>query len=248
MPITQVGLDAIHHGKKLFPLLCQLKSFGKGRIIYSTLEQQFPEPSFYRILLAQVMLSYHKSKTILKSSRGLKFHETFAAWDGSRNAIWADSDREDLQGQTVEGAFQHVGQTNQISRFSFGTQRSRSRFLQVQLLQLHILWRNITMLSATFLRWSEVTDYDPSLHAPSRPKHMELPPLLKLVMERNRKQRLDKAGQTGQETDLLLPAYKVYDKDVRLADTVEPNLSLADLIGMKYTTYKLVSQFSQLVI
>ena len=77
-----------------------------------------------------------------------------------------------------------------------------------------------------------MTDYDPSLHAPARPKHMELPPLLKLVMERNRKQRLDKAGQTGQETDLLLPAYKVYDKDVRLTDTVEPNLSLADLIGI----------------
>ena len=81
-----------------------------------------------------------------------------------------------------------------------------------------------------------MTDYDPSLHAPGRPKHMELPPLLKLVMERNRKQRLDKAGQTGQETDLLLPAYKVYDKDVRLTDTVEPNLSLADLIGMYCTT------------
>ena len=64
MPITQVGLDAIHHGKKLFPLLCQLKNFGKGRIIYSTLEQQFPEPSFYRILLAQVMLSEVKIQKV----------------------------------------------------------------------------------------------------------------------------------------------------------------------------------------
>ena len=84
-----------------------------------------------------------------------------------------------------------------------------------------------------FFRWSEVTDYDPALDAPARSKHMELPPLLKLVMERSRKQRLEKAGQTGQDLDpLLLPAHKIYNKDVRLTDTVEPNLSLADLIGI----------------
>ena len=53
MPYVRVGLDPIHHGKKLFDLLCNLKHFGQGRIIYSCLEQKHPEPSFYRILLAQ---------------------------------------------------------------------------------------------------------------------------------------------------------------------------------------------------
>ena len=54
---------------------------------------------------------------------------------------------------------------------------------------------------------------------------MELPPLLKLVMERNRAARAEKAAETGSEIrkedkeDLLLPAYKIYDKDVRLTDT-----------------------------
>ena len=53
MPYVKFGLDPIHHGKKLFDLLCNLKNFGQGRIIYSCLEQKHTEPSFYRILLAQ---------------------------------------------------------------------------------------------------------------------------------------------------------------------------------------------------
>ena len=82
-----------------------------------------------------------------------------------------------------------------------------------------------------------MTDYDPSLHSPTRSKHMELPPLLKLVMERNRKQRLEKTGGGQSGTDLeslLMPAHKIYEKDVRLTDTVESNLSLADLIGIAH--------------
>ena len=63
------------------------------------------------------------------------------------------------------------------------------------------------------------------LSVPYRSRHMELPPLLKLVMERNRAARAEKAAETGSEIrkedkeDLLLPAYKIYDKDVRLTDT-----------------------------
>ena len=94
---------------------------------------------------------------------------------------------------------------------------------------------------------------------------MELPPLLKLVMERNRAARAEKAAETGSEIrkedkeDLLLPAYKIYDKDVRLTDTgtnsldcilgimapyllwpvcvsVESNLSMAEEIGEEFAT------------
>ena len=63
MPYVKVGLDPIHHGKRLFDLLCNLKHFGRERIIYSTLEQKFPEPSFYRILLAQLEMDLDKPNT-----------------------------------------------------------------------------------------------------------------------------------------------------------------------------------------
>ena len=63
MPYVKVGLDPIHHGKKLFDILCNLKNFGRGRIIYSTLEQQYSEPSFYRILLAQLEMDLDNPQT-----------------------------------------------------------------------------------------------------------------------------------------------------------------------------------------
>lgn len=53
MPYVYVGHPSVYHGKKLFKILCQLKNFGQGRIIYRSTEQVHPEPSFYRILLAQ---------------------------------------------------------------------------------------------------------------------------------------------------------------------------------------------------
>ena len=63
MPYVKVGLDAIHHGKRLFDILCNLKNFGEKRIIYSTLEQKYPEPSFYRILFAQIEMDLDKPST-----------------------------------------------------------------------------------------------------------------------------------------------------------------------------------------
>jgi hypothetical protein len=53
MPYVYVGLEPIHHGRKLLKLLSNLKNFGRGRIVYRCDEQNHPEPSFYRILLAQ---------------------------------------------------------------------------------------------------------------------------------------------------------------------------------------------------
>ena len=43
--------------------MCSLRNFGRERIIYSTLEQKFPEPSFYRILLAQLEMDLDKPAT-----------------------------------------------------------------------------------------------------------------------------------------------------------------------------------------
>merc|ERR1719273_2340115 len=69
----------------------------------------------------------------------------------------------------------------------------------------------------SFCRWSEVQNYDPTKYAPERSKYMEMPPLMKLVIERNRKAKNEKVT----EEDFLLPAHKIYNTDVRLSDTVE---------------------------
>ena len=66
MPYVRIGLDPIHNGKRLFDLLCNLKNFGRERIIYSTLEQKYQEPSFYRILLAQLEMDLDKPHTFGK--------------------------------------------------------------------------------------------------------------------------------------------------------------------------------------
>ena len=44
-----------------------------------------------------------------------------------------------------------------------------------------------------------------------------MPPLMRLFIERNRKAR----NESVTEADFLLPAYKTYDSDVRLTDSVE---------------------------
>ncbi len=69
--------------------------------------------------------------------------------------------------------------------------------------------------------------------APLKPRTMEMPPLLKLVMAKNRAAK----GDVTRESDLLLPAYKIYDGDVRLSDTPEPH-SMTRFITEKYATYK----------
>ena len=69
----------------------------------------------------------------------------------------------------------------------------------------------------SFCRWNEIQDYDASRHAPERAKYMEMPPLMKLVVARNLKAK----KQNINDDNFLLPAYKTYDNDVRLTDTVE---------------------------
>ncbi len=55
MPYLYFGKTSLYKGRPLFKLLCRLKDFGRGRIVYRTIDQyDHPgEVSFYRILLAQ---------------------------------------------------------------------------------------------------------------------------------------------------------------------------------------------------
>jgi len=187
MPLVKVGLDAVHHGKKLFPLLCNLKNFGKGRIIYSTLEQQYPEPCFYRILLAQPEMDEEmKYGRIIAERvyRGVKFSEPF-----------------NMSGKQT----------------SFPDYRLVPKDEEEY-----------------FCRWNEVEDYDKQKHAPPRAKHMEMPPLLKIVMERSKKARREAVT----EDSFLLPAYKIYQNDVSLQEDVVESNDMSVHIEKEFMTHK----------
>jgi hypothetical protein len=62
---------------------------------------------------------------------------------------------------------------------------------------------------------------------------MEMPPLLKRVMVRNRATK----NEVTKESDLLLPAYKIYEGDVRFDETPEPHC-LAHFISDEFATFK----------
>ena len=66
-----------------------------------------------------------------------------------------------------------------------------------------------------------------------RPKHMSMPPLMRRVIERSRRQR----GEKIAEDSFLLPAHKVYEGDVVLQDRTEPYM-LSRLIGEEFSTHK----------
>jgi hypothetical protein len=73
---------------------------------------------------------------------------------------------------------------------------------------------------------------------------MEMPPLMKLVLARNRAMKVDKL----KETDFLLSTEKIYEGDVRFSDKVEPSL-LSNFIDAEFATYKgnfFNSQFQKL--
>ena len=62
---------------------------------------------------------------------------------------------------------------------------------------------------------------------------MEVPPLLKRVMARNRAAK----DEVTRESDLLLPAYKIYEGDVRFDEKLEPHI-LSRFISDEFATFK----------
>jgi hypothetical protein len=50
MPIKYIGRTTYYQGKRLFDILCRLKNFGIGRMVYrNRYIEQYPEPSYYVI-------------------------------------------------------------------------------------------------------------------------------------------------------------------------------------------------------
>jgi len=187
MPYVRIGLDPIHNGKRLFDLLCNLKNFGRERIIYSTLEQKYQEPSFYRILLAQLEMDLDKPHTFGKEK----------PWTQTGTSSRIVTERV-YRGMRYTEPFNLTAELNK----------------QMQFADYRLVPKDEEEL---FCRWNEVQDYDPVKHAPERSKYMEMPPLMRLVVARNRKAKNEQLS----EADFLLPAHKIYDSDVRLTDTVE---------------------------
>jgi len=59
-----------------------------------------------------------------------------------------------------------------------------------------------------FCRWGEVRDYSPDKDFVVKEKYFTVPPLMKILLEREMKNR----GETPTEESFLLPAYKTYPK------------------------------------
>jgi hypothetical protein len=82
-------------------------------------------------------------------------------------------------------------------------------------------------------QWDKVRDYDPAVDAERRPRYMEMPPLLRKVMERSIRAK----GERVKPEDLLLPAYKNYTGDHTLEDRVESN-DLSRFLTDEFATHK----------
>ena len=86
---------------------------------------------------------------------------------------------------------------------------------------------------AKFCQWDKVRDYDPAADAEKRPRFMEMPPLMRKVMERNARAK----AQVLSEDDLRLPAHKTYQGDHTLEERTESN-AMNQFLTPKYANYE----------
>lgn len=173
MPFLYFGKTSLYKGKPLFKILGHLKDFGRGRIVYRTIDYyDYPnEISFYRILYAQ-----------------------------------PEMDEQTLHGRVVaERIFRNRRRKEPhiISDIAF-----KPDFRLVPKDE-----------EEAFCQWDQILDYDPVRDAPSKPKFMDMPPLLKEVIRRRKIQR----GEKLEEDFFKLPAHKIYEGDFNLLDKVQGN-------------------------
>jgi len=163
MPIYKYfGQPAKYHGKPLFHILCNLKEFGKGRIVTRSAFEKEPTqselPSFYRILWAQPLM-----------------------------------DTNSMEGRVVaEKVRKGVRYTEPVDLAEIAP------VPDFKLISRHI--------EEEFCKWEHLRDFSPEVDYVTEPKYFTVPPLLKLLMERNFAER----GETPGEESFLLPHYKTY--------------------------------------
>ena len=174
MPYVYVGHPSIYHGKKLFKILCQLKNYGQGRIVYRSTEQlpgNKNKPSFYRILLAQPEMDSKLENGRVVAEKIEKGRRRLEPFILSEEAQFPD--------------FNLVPKDQE----------------------------------AAFCQWDKVKDFVHERDAEAKPKWIEMPPLLKLYVQRNRRAH----GEGESSDDLKLPAHKIYQSEHRLEDRIEPS-------------------------
>lgn len=165
MPIYKYfGAPARYHGKSLFHIICNLKDFGRGRIITRASFSRDEKPSFYRILFAQPLMDQktEEGRAIVEKVRnGVRYTEPV---DLSQIAALPD----------------------------------------FMLVPKH--------LEQDFCQWETLRDYSPEKDYVVEPKFYTMPPLLRLVMEREMRSR---GEEPASEESFLLPHYKTFNvKDV----------------------------------
>jgi len=168
MPIYKYfGSPALYHGKSLFHILCNLKDFGRGRIVTRATYEKEVKPCFYRILFAQPLMDEKTLEgrvVVEKIYKGVRYTEPV-----------------------------DLSQLASIPDFKLVPKKDE----------------------AAFCRWGEVRDYSTEKDFAVKPKYFTLPPLLKILMERERVKRGEEEAE-----ELLLPAYKTYPKmNVQLTGT-----------------------------
>jgi len=170
MPVYKYfGHPAKYHGKPLFHILCNLKDFGKGRIVTRSVFEKEPSqselPSFYRILWAQPLMDPNtvEGRVVAEKVRlGVRYTEPV-----------------DLASIAPVPDFRLVNRLDE----------------------------------AEYCKWEKLRDFSTDVDFVTEPKYFTVPPLLKLLMERNMAERKESPG----EESFLLPHYKTFtpkDKEV----------------------------------
>lgn len=86
---------------------------------------------------------------------------------------------------------------------------------------------------SAFCQLDKIKDYDVKTHAPTLPKSLEMGPLLREVLRRNKSEK----GLEVREEDFRLPAHEIYRGDHNLEDKVSSH-SLGRLIPETYRTFE----------
>jgi len=179
MPVFKYfGYPARFHGKPLFHILCNLKGFGKGRIItratYELEKTHEEQPSFYKILWAQPLMDEYTLEGRVVAERvrkGVRYQEPV-----------------DLADIAPLPDFRLIPRQQE----------------------------------AEVCKWETLRQFSEEIDNVTEPKYFTVPPLLRMLMERNMKER----GEKITPESFLLPHYKTYKpknfEEVAVADSQAP--------------------------
>jgi len=92
----------------------------------------------------------------------------------------------------------------------------------------------------SFCQWDSILDYDKARDAPHMSKYIDMPPLLKEVVRRNRLAR----GESMREENFLLPAYKIYRGDFNIKEDETRPHHLRQYVDERHRTYEDFNQTS----